>query len=81
MSEIPPVLVSIRHSRALRYCWRNGTLPFLLRHGWTDADIRRFVLHGVEPEMLERTGDALALAVVEQARAEHAQLYPAEVSA
>lgn len=77
MSEIPPVLVSIRHARALQYCWK-GVHPFLLRNGWTDADIRRFVLHGVEPEMLERTGDALALAVVEQARAEHAQLYPAE---
>ena len=80
MKDVPRVLVSIRHVRALQYCWK-GVHPFLLRHGWTDADIRRFVLHGVEPEMLERTGDALALAVVEQARAEHAQLYPAEVSA
>ena len=81
MSDVPPVLVSIRHSRALRYCWRNGTLPFLLRHGWSEAEIRRFVLEGVEPELLERTGDALAIAVVNVAREEHARLYPVADSA
>ena len=76
MSVVPPVLVTIRHARALHYCWRNGTLPFLQRHGWSEADIRRFVLEGVEPELLERTGDAQALALVACARAEHARLYP-----
>ena len=80
MSDTPPVLVSIRQARALQYCWK-GVQPFLQSNGWSDADIRRFVLHGVEPEMLERTGDALALAVVAEARAEHARLYPIEAGA
>ena len=75
MNDVPPVLVTIRHARALHYCWR-GTLPFLQRHAWSEADIRRFVLEGVEPELLERTGDAQALALVACARAEHARLYP-----
>lgn len=50
------------------FCARGGRAWFA-RHGldWTD-----FVRHGIEAEILEQTGDGLALALVAHARSQEA---------
>lgn len=62
MSE--QVLVRMEHVRAVRMCSR-GTRAFFERHG---LDWQTFLKDGLPAEMLEATGDAMALQVVEVAR-------------
>jgi hypothetical protein len=60
------VLVLHRHMRELGYCNR-GARAFFARHG---LDWRAFLDGGIEDDLLVATGDAMALKVVERARAE-----------
>lgn len=54
----------MRDIRAAKMC-SSGAREFFKRHGlgWQD-----FLKHGVDSEVLEKTGDAMALKVVEVAR-------------
>lgn len=56
--------ITMAHVRKAKMCSR-GARAFLLRHG---VDWSAFLNHGVDSEFLERTGDAMALRVVEVAR-------------
>lgn len=56
--------ITMAHVRKAKMCSR-GARAFLLRHGVKWAD---FLHHGVDSELLESTGDAMALRVVEVAR-------------
>lgn len=64
------VVVHVRHIRVpnLRYCSRGSRLWFKL-HGLDWAD---FVSNGLPEETLINTGDAMALAAVNEARKEWA---------
>jgi len=66
-------MTTVRHcdlqAPALAYCNR-GTRVFFDRHG---LDWRRFVFEGLPAEEFERTGDAMALAVVEAAKEREAR--------
>lgn len=61
--------VRIEHLRALGYCAR-GSREFCARHGIDWAALLR---HGVSADEIERTGDAMAQAAAQLARAECAQ--------
>lgn len=61
-------LVLHRHLRELGYCNR-GARAFFARHG---LDWRAFLAGGIQADLLAATGDAMALKVVERARAEGA---------
>ncbi len=58
------VIVTMRDIRAAKMC-SQGSRDFFQRHGidWSD-----FLKSGVSAELLESTGDAMALRVVEVAR-------------
>lgn len=60
------LLVHPRHMRALKYCAR-GARAFFRRHG---LDWQRFITTGIPAEELIATGDAMAAAVVDQAKRE-----------
>lgn len=62
MSEL--VLVKMEHIRAARMCSR-GARAFFQRHG---LDWQKFLKDGLPAEVLEATGDAMALQVAELAR-------------
>lgn len=62
-------LVLHRDQLALSYCNR-GTRLFFERHGLSHRD---FVMHGMPPEPLEATGDAMALELVAEARRREAR--------
>lgn len=62
MSE--SVFVKMEHVRAARMCSR-GARAFFQRHG---LDWQKFLKDGLPAEVLEATGDAMALQVVEVAR-------------
>ncbi|HWH75543.1 MAG TPA: hypothetical protein VNV16_14895 [Methylibium sp.] len=57
-------LVLHRHLRELGYCNR-GARAFFARHG---LDWPAFLRVGIQAEQLERTGDAMALKLVEYAK-------------
>ena len=59
------VIVTVQDLRAARLCFQ-GSRPWLARHGLSWQD---FLANGVEVEVLEATGDALAMRVAAQARA------------
>ena len=61
-------LVMHRHMRELGYCNR-GARDFFARHG---LDWRAFLAGGIQADLLAATGDAMAMKVVERARAEGA---------
>lgn len=54
----------MKHLRAAGYCNREPRL-FFQRYGWSWQD---FLDHGIAVSIVEATGDALALRVVEIAR-------------
>lgn len=63
--------VHVRHIRVqnLRYCSRGSRLWFKLHNlDWAD-----FVANGIPEEILINTGDAMALAAVDEARKEWAE--------
>lgn len=64
MNEPVPVMVRMEHVRAARQCSR-GARAFFTRHG---LDWERFLRNGVPVELLEATGDAMAIKVCEVAR-------------
>lgn len=58
------VLVKMRHVRQAKMCSR-GARQFFERH---NLDWKQFLDEGVPSDVLESTGDAMALKVVEVAR-------------
>lgn len=56
--------VYIRDAVELGYCIK-GIKEFCKRYG---IDFRNFVKHGIDEEVLLKTGDAMAVKVVERAR-------------
>lgn len=58
------IVVRLVHCRELGYCSR-GVRDFFARHS---LDWQEFLNDGVPANMLENTGDAIALAVVAHAR-------------
>ena len=58
-----PIRVTIRDLRAARYCLA-GVRPWFQRHGlnWQD-----FLKHGIDPERLRATDDALVEPVIQVA--------------
>lgn len=56
----------MKHMRLARYCSR-GVRDFFARH---ELDYNKFLVEGIDAEELLATGDAMALAVVEEARGE-----------
>lgn len=58
------IIITLQDMRSLKYCAR-GARSFLLRHdlSWTE-----FLDHGISSDVLEATGDAMALKLVEVAR-------------
>lgn len=63
---IDGVVVTMLHIRKARMC-SGGTRAFFLRHG---LDWSAFLKHGIDADKLAATGDAMALQVVEVARAD-----------
>lgn len=61
----PKIIVTVQDLRAARLCFQ-GSRPWLARHG---LSWQGFLANGIEAEVLEATGDALALRVIAQARA------------
>jgi len=59
------IIVTVQDLRAARLCFQ-GSRPWLARHG---LSWREFLANGIEAEVLEATGDALAKRVIAQARA------------
>jgi hypothetical protein len=59
-------IVTLDHCRRLNYCAR-GMRSFFANHG---LDWTTFIDRGLPAETIEATGDAMALRVVELARAE-----------
>lgn len=59
-----PVRVRMEHVRAVRGCSR-GARAFCARHG---LDWARFLREGLPAEVLEATGDAMAIKLCEEAR-------------
>lgn len=59
------MIITMRDIRAAKICGR-GAKMFFERHG---LDWRKFVKEGIDSEVLESTGDAMALHVVEVANA------------
>jgi hypothetical protein len=59
-------VITLRHARALGYC-RRGMREWAERNGFTQDEWSRFVRQGVDPEVLLRTGDAMAKKIVESA--------------
>jgi len=58
------MIVQVRDAVELGYCIK-GIKEFCKRY---DIDFRNFVKHGIDEEVLLKTGDAMAVKVVERAR-------------
>ncbi len=58
------MIVHVRDAVELGYCIK-GIKEFCKRY---DIDFRNFVKHGIDEEVLLKTGDAMAVKVVERAR-------------
>lgn len=58
------ILVSMKHVRQTHMC-SHGARAFFKRHG---LDWNTFLKHGLPVELIEATGDAMALKVAECAR-------------
>lgn len=58
------MIVQVRDAVDLGYCIK-GIKEFCHRHS---IDFRNFVKHGIDEEELIKTGDAMAVKVVERAR-------------
>lgn len=63
------VIVTVQDLRAAKLCFQ-GSRPWLARHGFSWQE---FLADGIDAELLEATGDALALRVVAEARARMAR--------
>jgi len=63
---VSEVIVQMRHIRAAKMC-SSGTRAFFKRH---EMDWNKFLAEGLPASEFERTGDAMALHVVEVARGE-----------
>ena len=63
------MLITTKHLRAVGYCL-SGSRRFCTKHG---IDWRRLVREGVPEEHLLRTGDAMAIKVVERAHGQEKQ--------
>lgn len=63
-TEAEEVLVRMEHVRAARMCSR-GARAFFIRH---NLDWDEFLRGGLPVELIEATGDAMALQVAEVAR-------------
>ena len=59
-----PVIVTIKHIRECRMC-SGGTREFFRRH---NMDWSKFLAEGLPEDEFIRTGDAMAMQVVEAAR-------------
>jgi hypothetical protein len=59
-----PFLITMRDIRAVHMCSR-GTRAFCERHG---LDYSELISNGLPVEVIEATGDAMALEVIEVAR-------------
>jgi hypothetical protein len=64
MTTEEPILVTMRHVRAAQMCSR-GARAFFDRHG---LDWQKFLAEGLPVEVIEKTGDAMALQVVKVAK-------------
>lgn len=62
--EMIPIKVRMEDVRAAKMC-SSGARAFFQRHG---LDWQEFLRDGIEAEILVKTGDAMALQVVEVAR-------------
>jgi len=60
------MIVYIKDAVELGYCIK-GIKEFCKRH---NIDFRNFVTHGIDADVLVKTGDAMALRVVEHIRGE-----------
>ncbi len=58
------MIIRMKHLRAAGYCNREPRI-FFQRQGWSWQE---FLDHGIDSELVEATGDALALKVVEIVR-------------
>ena len=58
------MIVTMRDIRAAKMC-SSGTRAFFKRHG---LDWHSFLKEGIQAELLESTGDAMAIRLVEVAR-------------
>jgi len=63
------IVVTVQDLRAARLCFQ-GSRPWLTRHGLSWQD---FLAKGIEADVLEATGDALAKRVIAQAQARMAR--------
>lgn len=63
------IIVTVQDLRAARLCFQ-GSRPWLTRHG---LSWQEFLANGIEAEVLQATGDALAIRVIAQARARMAR--------
>lgn len=61
---IDDVIVTMRHVRSCRMCSR-GAREFFKRH---NLDWDKFLSEGLPASVIEATGDAMALEVVQEAR-------------
>lgn len=61
------VIVQLKHARRLRMC-TTGIAAWFEKH---NLDLKTFTTVGLPAEELEKTGDAMALAVVRVARKEY----------
>ena len=64
MTKKAPVIVRMKHIRACLMC-SGGTREFFIRH---NMDWNKFLSEGLPEEEFIKTGDAMALQVVEAAR-------------
>jgi len=58
------ILVNIKHARQLKYCVR-GCKTFCEKY---NIDFKKFVKEGVDAEEFLKTGDAMALKLVEHVK-------------
>lgn len=67
MTEVTSIMVRMKHVRAARLC-AHGTREWFARHG---LPYNEFLTSGLPVEVIEATGDQMALDVAKVARDEH----------
>lgn len=63
-SDHPEIIIYRADAVAMGFCYK-GCRRFLKRHGWS---WRSFLDNGISSKLLEGTGDAMAIKLVESAR-------------
>ena len=58
------MIITVKHMRKAGYCM-SGARKFFIRHG---LDWGSFIKNGLDEEFFRRTGDAMALRLIEVAR-------------